>query len=351
MQQRGRGRQRLRLAVIGAGLIGRRHAELAAREAELAAIVDPDPAAKRTAAVHGAPWYPTVAAMLAEARPNGAVVATPNQLHVEHGLACIAEGIPILVEKPIAGDVASGARLAAAADAAGVPLLVGHHRRYNPIVRAAKTAIDSGRLGTVLCVQGTCWFYKPDPYFDAAWRRRPGAGPVLINLIHDIDTLRHLCGDVASVQAVQSDAARGLAVEDTAAILLRFRSGALGPIVVSDTIASPWNWELTAAENPAYPATGQACYLIGGAHGSLSMPDLTLWSYAGARDWMAPIERTQLACTAQDPLALQMWHFCDVVEGRAEPLVPAREGLRTLRVIEAVKEAAERGSVVELGED
>lgn len=349
MQKQGRGRPRL--AVIGAGLIGRRHAELAAREAVLGAVVDPDRAAELAATAHGARWYPSVAAMLAETMPDGVVVATPNQMHVEHGLACIAAGIPVLVEKPIAADAVSGARLVAAADSAGVPLLVGHHRRYNPRVRAAKAAIEAGQLGTVLSVQGTCWFYKPDPYFEVAWRRQPGAGPVYINLIHDIDTLRHLCGDVGSVQAVLSGEARGFAVEDTAAILLRFRSGALGTISVSDTVASPWSWELTAAENPAYPATGQACYLIGGTQGSLSMPDLGLWSYAGTRDWMAPIGRTQLSHAPEDPLTLQMRHFCDVVAGRAEPLVSGREGLRTLRVIEAVKAAAARGSAVEIDED
>ena len=73
-----------------------------------------------------------------------------------------------------------------------------------------------------------------------------------MNLIHDMDLLRHLCGEVTSVQAFESNAARGIR-EDSAVILLRFANGALGTVTVSDTIVAPWSWELTTGgENPAY---------------------------------------------------------------------------------------------------
>ncbi len=67
---------------------------------------------------------------------------------------------------------------------------------------------------------------------------------------------------------------RGNPIEETAAILLSFANGALGTFSVSDTTAAPWSWELTARENPAYPATGQACYMIGGTEGALELPGL-----------------------------------------------------------------------------
>ena len=338
----------VRLAVVGAGLIGRRHVEHVARQAQLLAIVDPAPGTRELAERFDTRWFPTLRALLSEVRPDGVIIATPNQLHVDNGLECVAAGIPVLVEKPLAADVASAERLAEAAEAAKVPILVGHHRRHNPLIRKAKEAIDSGSLGAVLAVHATCWFHKPDDYFDAAWRREPGAGPVFINLTHDIDSLRHLCGEVASVQAIESSMARGNPVEDTAAILLRFRSGAIGTISVSDAIASPWSWELTSGENPAYPQAGEACYLIGGTHGSLSLPSLDRWSYEGERSWWKPISRTRLAHEDEDPLVLQLRHFCDVVRGRAEPLVSARDGLETLRVVAAVKQAARGGRMVRL---
>ena len=296
-----RGRNAL-LAVVGGGLIGRRHVEIVRKEAELAAIVDPDPEIRTYAAMIGAAWFPDLDALLGAGQVDGVIVATPNRMHVEQGLACVAAGVPVLVEKPIADDVASATRLVEAAEAAGVPLLVGHHRRYNPLIGRAREAIRSGEIGTVLAVQAMCWLYKPDDYFDVAWRRQKGAGPVLVNLIHDIDLLRFLCGPVTSVRALMSNAVRGNPVEETAGILLGFASGAIGTVTVSDAVPAPWSCELTAGENPAYPRTGEACYLIGGTKGSLSLPDLRQWHYQGRKSWWEPIDRRTLVADAGDPL-------------------------------------------------
>ena len=284
--------------------------------------------------------------MLASDPPDGVIVATPNQLHVEHGLECLGAGLPVLIEKPIADDSRSALDLVAEAEHLGVPVLVGHHRRHNPIVRAAKAKIDGGAIGEVVAVQAACWLYKPDGYFDAAWRTRQGAGPVFINLIHDVDLLRHLLGEVRAVQAFDSRQARGHEVEDTAAILLRFESGALATVSVSDTIVAPWSWELTAAENPAYPATGQSCYLIGGSHGAIEIPGGRIWSQTGERSWWRPLEQQSYAVEARDPLELQIGHFCDVIAGAAAPLVSGREALRSLQVIEAIMEAVRSGRTV-----
>ena len=253
-----------RLAVMGAGLIGRRHIEHVTREASLAAVIDPVPAAKAIAEEHGVAWYPDLASMLMCDRPDGVIVATPNQLHVEHGLQCVAADLPALIEKPIASDAAEASRLVEAAETAGVPLLVGHHRRHNPLIQQAKAQISAGLLGRIVAVHVQCWFYKPDYYFDTAWRREPGGGPVLINMIHDIDLLRYLCGEIVSVQATESRSVRGFEVEDTAAAIITFANGALGTLTISDTVVSPWSWELTLGENPAYPKTGEFCCLIGG---------------------------------------------------------------------------------------
>ena len=137
--------------------------------------------------------------------------------------------------------------------------------RHNGMVKAAKAALDVGLIGRVRAVQATCWFYKPDYYFDAApWRTRKGAGPISVNLVHDVDLLRHFCGEVRSVRAVSVPSARGFENEDLATAILTFEDGAVATISVSDSIVAPWSWELTARENPAYPATNESCYLIGG---------------------------------------------------------------------------------------
>ncbi len=338
----------MEIAVLGAGLIGRRHIGhvLAQPGATLAAIVDPADAARVLAAENGVPWHADLASMLRHLRPDAAIVATPNQMHLAHGLATIAAGLPTLMEKPLADSVAAATTLVEAAEAAGVPLLTGHHRRHNPIVQAAKAAIDQGRLGQLVSAHATCWFHKPDTYFDTPWRRQPGAGPVIINLVHDIDLLRMLCGEVVEVHAMESAAQRGHAVEDTAVVLLRFANGVLATLTVSDTIVSPWSWEFTAGENPAYSRTNQACILIGGTLGALSIPYLDLWRHETAPDWFQPILNERLPAVPQDPLALQVLNLCAVVRGTAAPVVSGRDGLDTLRVVEAVKQAAATGQPV-----
>jgi predicted dehydrogenase len=326
--------------------VGRRHAQIVADHAVLVAIADPAPVGQEVAVSLDVPVFDDLQSLLDGSDVDGVIIATPNQHHEADALTCIEHGIAVLVEKPISGDAASGERIVTAAEQSGVPLLVGHHRRYNPIVDVARTAIEAGHLGRIVSVNAICWLYKPDPYFDVEWRRKPGAGPVFINLIHDVELLLHLCGPVVRVQAAESSAARSNEVEDTASAILTFESGALGTVAVSDAVASPWSWELTAAENPAYPETGQSAYLIGGSEGSLSIPDLRLWRHGGTPDWMTPIRNEILKARTLDPLVQQVLHFADVATGQSRPHVDGRAGLAALRVIEAVKQAAATGLAV-----
>jgi predicted dehydrogenase len=338
------------LAVMGAGLIGKRHIShvLAHDTATLHAVIDPTDAGRAVAADAGAPWFPDFAAMLAQGRPDGLIIATPNQLHGAHGLAAIAAGIPVLVEKPIADTLAAGEALVIAAERAGVPLLIGHHRRHNPMIQRAKAIIEAGTLGKIVSVHAFFWLMKPDSYFDVPWRRQPGAGPVLLNFIHDIDLLRHLCGEVEAVQAFSSHSIRNHDVDETAVVILRFASGALGTVNISDTVVAPWNWEQTTGENPAYPRTDQTCYHIGGTHGALSVPRLEVWSNAAERGWLEPFEVSRTVAADADPLALQIAQFCRVIRSEETPLVSGRDGLANLKIVDAVERAARDGVVVKV---
>jgi predicted dehydrogenase len=335
----------IRIAVIGAGLIGRRHVDhvRACPEAALHSIIDPTDAARDLAAACGVPWFAEIGAMLAAGKPDAAIVATPNSLHVEHGLAAIAAGLPTLVEKPIADSVEGARRLVEAAAAADVPLLVGHHRRHNPLIARAKETLDSGRLGRIVAAHAFFWIFKPDPYFDVAWRRQPGGGPVLINLIHDIDLLRHLVGEIDAVQALQSNAVRGHPVDETTVLTFRFANGALGTANISDTIVSPWNWEHNASENREFPRTDQNFLFIGGTHGSLSLPRLDVWTNEKERSWLKPFAAARIAAHEENPLDRQILQLCRVVRGEEPPLVPGLDGLRTLEVVDAVRRAAASG--------
>lgn len=320
--------------------------------AEVVGIIDPMQEAKEFAEQLSLNWFASFDEFLKEKKADGVVIATPNQLHVENGLQCVANNLPSLIEKPIADNADEAQRLVEEAKSAGVEILVGHHRRHNSIVKAAKKKIVSGAIGNVVAAHSSCWLYKPDDYYNVKWRTQKGAGPVLINLIHDVDLMRYLVGDIASVQAIGSSNTRQFEVEDTTVILLQFENGALGTMSVSDTIVSPLSWELTAKENPAYPATKQNCYSIGGTHGTLEIPTGKIWSQDTQNDversWWNPINNEAYTVDEIDPLDEQIDHFCDVIEAKAKPIVSGEEGLKSLRVIEAIRQAAESGEKVQL---
>lgn len=342
----------LKIAVMGVGLIGRRHAERIISEPGtiLSAVIDPSLAGRDFAETAGARWYRSFSDIPVEDRPDGVIVATPNQLHVENGMEIVAASIPVLIEKPIADDVDAAAGLVAAGEKAGIPLLVGHHRRHNPMIQAAKQVVDGGRLGRIVTVNGTFWVAKPDDYFEIPWRREAGAGPVFVNLIHEVDLFRYLFGEVEAVHAMESHAIRNYAVEDTAVISLRFASGVLATLNGSDAAAAPWSWEATTGENPAYPRYDQFCYQIGGTLGSLGIPDLALWTSPSKPDWLERLAEERVPHAIADPLCVQLRHFCDVIRDEAAPLVSGREGLATLRVVEAIKRSACSGQLVHLSE-
>jgi predicted dehydrogenase len=206
---------KIRIAVAGAGYIGQAHMDVtrASPSCSLSAVVDPSPAAVALAAQAGVPLYASLEELIAKDRPDGVVLATPNQLHVPHALTCIAAGLPILLEKPIAPTVAEAESLLRVVDERGAKLLIGHHRAHSPIMAKAREVVASGQLGRLVTVVGSATFYKPEQYYaDAPWRKEPGAGPILLNMIHEVHNLRMLCGDIVAVQAFASTATRDFAV-------------------------------------------------------------------------------------------------------------------------------------------
>jgi predicted dehydrogenase len=346
-----------RIAVVGAGSIGRRHIELirASAQADLAAVVDPAANSGELAASLRVPHFDTLEALFAQQRPDGVILATPNHLHVPGALLCARHGVPTLIEKPVADTLAAGKALAEALAETSTPMLVGHHRRHSSTLQAARRAIQEGKLGRVVTLMGSAQFYKPDSYFaQGAWRAHAGGGPILINLIHEIDNLRYLCGEVESVHALASNAVRGFDVEDTAVMTLKFASGALGTFTLSDTVAAPRSWEQTSGENADYPRyASEDCYFIAGTNGSLAVPSLRAWSYGGSDaepGWWTPFVEDRIEANAVDPLAAQLAHFCDLIAGRAAPIITVPDALQSLRTVEAVRQSIATGRAVDVAQ-
>ncbi|MEM7747462.1 MAG: Gfo/Idh/MocA family oxidoreductase [Pseudomonadota bacterium] len=342
----------VRIGVIGAGLIGRKHIEVLRYGHPsyiLAGVADPSPEAKAEAQQLGYMCYDTAEELIDEAAPDGAVVAVPNQLHVKTGIACIERGVPIIIEKPVADTIPEALTLVEAAETAGIATLTGHHRRHNPIMRRAAEVIRAGTIGRVVAATSIWMAHKPEGYHDVQWRREPGGGPVLLNAIHDVDCLRMLCGDIETVQAADSRAIRGFAVEDTAAAIFRFKSGALGTLLLSDTVSSPWAWETTSGENPSFPVSGQDSIFIGGTQGSLAVPSLDVrWHNPGSESWSEPLSQRREHIVPADPYYEQMRNFAAVIHGDEEPVLSGRDGMLTLATTLAITQSAQTGQVVRI---
>ncbi len=344
----------LQIAVVGAGLIGQVHIRTIHSNDGccLQAIVDPGGNAAELAAAYQVPHFDSLQGLLDSQRPDAVIIATPNALHVEQTRQCLSAGIPVLLEKPVATDHASGLVLAEEVKRCGVPVLVGHHRAHSDIMSRACETIASGQLGRLVSIMGSAQFYKPVDYFkQAPWRSRSGGGPVLINMIHEIHNLRMLMGEITHVQAMASRATRQFEVEDTVAITLRFASGALGTFLLSDTAASAASWELTSGENPAYPQQhDENCYWIAGTRGSLSVPTLTTRFHPEEQEssWWQRMTETVPTRAQVDPLSRQLAHFLAVVRGEAVPRVSVEDGLANLRVVEAISLASTSARMISL---
>lgn len=342
---------KVRICVVGAGLIGERHARTVAQHADcaLTAIIDPDENKHGLARELDTQAYRTLDDM-PEGESDAVIVATPNGLHLPQGLECLERGLPCLIEKPIADTIASGLQLSEAFAAAGVPLLIGHHRRYHPFVETARSLLASGDIGDPVFASIIWAVRKPHSYFDKGrWRLGSDGGPLLINLIHEIDLMRCIFGPLDTVQAIVSNRQRGGQVEDTAAVLVHFESGVLATVTMSDAALTPWSFEGASAENPNIAGTGISSWRIGCTHGAFEFPGLRVWRHDGdgEGDWSKPLADATLSVEQVAPLQRQMSHFAALVRGETEqPAVAGHDGVASLQAIAAIRQSAQLGKPV-----
>lgn len=223
------------IGLIGAGRIGRKHAETVSRLplARLVAVADADQAAATAAASHspGAAVVTEYRRLLEDTAVDAVVIAAPTDLHASLIMAAAQAGKQIFCEKPIALTLAEADEALAAVRQAGVKLQIGFQRRFDPGYERAHAALQTGELGRLFFLRSTTRDPEPPPesYLQAS--------PSIFTdtSIHDIDMLRWLAGsEVTEVHALgaalirESHAARG--ITDTAVLSLRFANGALGVI-------------------------------------------------------------------------------------------------------------------------
>ena len=162
-------------------------------------------------------------------------------------------------------------------------------------------------------------------------------------MIHAVGNLRYLCREIVQVQAMPSNVQRELEVEDTVAILLHFKNGAVETFLISDIASSCKCWEQTARENlDYYHDPLENCYLITGTCGSLLIPTMTVHHFDSGNEpsWYQAMAVDKFAVDVTDPLKSQLEHFCSVIWREEALLVSAEDGYRNLLITEQMAEAS-----------
>jgi predicted dehydrogenase len=340
--------RKINISIVGTGLMGLQHIKAISKskKANLHSIVDISKNAVNLSKKYKVPLYSNVEELLRSKNLDAVIVATPNQLHETHTTSFLKKKIPVLLEKPISDNIKSAKRIINSSRKNKTPLLIGYHRRHNSIVSKVKDVVSSGKLGTIVSANIMCWLYKHKEYYKETWRISKGAGPLGINLVHDIDLICYLLGPIQFVQAFTSNKNRKYKVEDTAVVSLVFKSGVLCTLNISDTIVAPWSYELTAGENPAYPITNQSSYMIGGTKGSLQFPNLKKWFYKNERSWWNKILFKEDKKKDDNTLVNQIDHFTEVVLKKIKPKVNGNDGLASLKIFAAITKSAKIGKKV-----
>jgi predicted dehydrogenase len=337
---------KVRVGLIGAGSIGVRHMKAMEEvpEITLVAIADPSPVAVRIGAAQNIPIYPDAGAMLAQGGLDAVIIATPTERHHQDMMMALEARQTVLVEKPITATLAEADEVTRFAEQQGCHVLVGHQRRYYPCAAEAREIIAQGRIGKLMGVTGQWTTRKDDDYYSAAWRRDVKAGPILTNLIHEIDLLRFICGDIATVSAEVTHHDQEFDKEDAVAISMKFVNSAVGTFLLSDRTPTPWTWEMALGESVRFPKTGQNAIRFLGTEGALDFPNLTLWSHADSDgDWHDEITAEQIKTPFVDAYIAQCKHLCAIVRGTETPIIDARNGSKSLAATLAAASSAASG--------
>jgi len=326
----------MKAAIVGCGTMGgiyARNLRLLDGVELVAACGRTPESARAFAGAHGIRAFASLEEMVREADPDVVCIALPNHLHKEFVLRTAALGRHVICEKPMALTPEDGEAMIAAAEAAGVRLIIGHVLHFLPEYRIIRELVAAGRIGRV----GVAHAKRsgPHPGYPGSWFNDPqkSGGVIMDLMIHDIEFLRRLLGDPETVYAVNKEAG-GI---DFAAVTLQFRSGAIAHL------ESCWG----------YPTPFVQALELAGDRGVLAYDSLESRGFAVFRPpgrEKAP-ERIVVPKqpTAFEPAYFELKHFLECIENNLEPAVTARDALEAVRIAAAARESARTGLPVRMG--
>jgi UDP-N-acetyl-2-amino-2-deoxyglucuronate dehydrogenase len=334
----------VKVGILGGGNISDTHARaaLGIPGVEIAAVCGANrEKTERLAQAYGGVVYDVVERFL-EHRPLDIVaIGSPSGLHADQAIAAIGRGLHVLSEKPLDVTTAKVDRVIAAADRGGVKVGVFFQDRLKPDIAAMKSTIASGRLGKPIFAGGHVRWYRPPEYYGASrWRGTyalDGGGALMNQAIHTVDVLQWLFGPVAQVGARTATRLHPIEVEDTAAAVLEFESGALGII------------EATTSSYPGYARRID----VSGSEGTLILDGdrLVATDLRGAAEHPAtlasePPPENAASATVSDSVPHQriFEDFIHAIRNDTVPVCDAREARPSVAIIEAIYRSARTGT-------
>ncbi|CRY91248.1 Predicted oxidoreductase [Synechococcus sp. WH 8103] len=295
-------------------------------------------------ALEGVKLYSSFAELLAG--DHGAdlvVLCTPSGLHPQQTMAAADAGFNVVTEKPMATRWTDGVAMVNACDQAGVHLFVVKQNRFNSTLQLVKRQLLAGRFGKMAMVAVNVFWQRPQSYYDQdSWRGtwEFDGGAMMNQASHYVDLLDWLVGPVESVSASTATLGRTIEVEDTAALQLRWRNGALGTMAVT---------MLT------YPKNLEGSITLLGENGTVKIGGPALnqiehWSFADASPDDAEVEQASYETTSVYGFGHSPYYanVLDALQGKGEALCDGREGLRSLELLIGAYRSARDGRTVHL---
>lgn len=327
--------ERIGFGLIGCGGMG---LHLAAQAAlldgvSIAAVADPDPErAARAAAQLGAPSFENHLDLLASPGVDAVIVASPNKLHAPHAIDAARAGKHIFCEKPMAPTVAECDSMIAAAREADVMLMVAQVLRFFSVFQETRRLVESGVIGKPVAMRVTRTS-DSRAAFGHGWRsRQADTGGVLLEInAHEIDFMRCICGEAATVFAQARRAAGGAYdYPDTFFVQVGYRDGAIG--LLHSGIASPVGEYHMAVQ-------GTSGALVNGGFGGPIR-------YAAMGEQETVVDASTLE--AEEPYHHELRLFVEALRDGRESPIPGREGRAVVEIAEAAYRSANTGEIVQL---
>lgn len=325
----------LRAGLVGLGMMGRHHARVLASLDGVDLVAVADPGGDPHSVAGGREVLSSVEQLVARG-VDYCMVAVPTVFHEEIGLALAAAGVHAMIEKPLAQDTPSAERLADAFDRAGLIGAVGHIERYNPALQSARARLEAGELGRVY--QVTTRRQGPFP------SRIADVGVVKDLATHDIDLTAWVAQqDFTSVSARTAHKS-GREHEDLVAAVGQLADGTVTNHLV--------NWLSPFKERVTVITGEKGAFIVDTLHADLTFHAngevAQTWDAMSRFRGVSEGDMVRYAIARPEPLRVEHEQFRDAVLGRESDIVTMAQGMNTVRVAEAIIEAANSGTVVSL---